>query len=105
MSRKEKILKAAQRTAQEARDTAQRHREGERRKRAQREFQTTEHRHCVVCWTPIPLDSDPPICRKEDCSEIQGKREKSRRRLTFMLYLFPAMAIFFFIVQVVGASG
>ncbi|RTZ95829.1 MAG: hypothetical protein DSY41_01715 [Candidatus Poseidoniales archaeon] len=93
MSRKEKILKAAQKTAQEARDAAQRHRESERRKRARREFQTPEHRHCVICWAPIPLAADPAVCGSEDCTATFEKREGSRKRLTIMLYLFPAIAI------------
>ena len=101
LSRKEAILNAAKMTAREVREAAALRNPKTRKVR----LSTDEHRHCVVCWAPIPLDSDPPICRKEDCSEMQEKREKSRRRLTFMLYLFPAIAIFFFIVQVVGASG
>jgi predicted nucleic acid-binding Zn ribbon protein len=36
---------------------------------------------------------------------MQGKKERSRRRLTFMMYLFPAIAVFFVILEVVGASG
>ena len=105
MSRKEKLLKAAQKTAQEARDAAQRHRESERRKRARREFQTPEHRHCVICWAPIPLDSEPAICSEAICAEKQEKREASRKRLTVMLYLFPGIAILLVMLQLMGASG
>ncbi|MDP7388348.1 MAG: DUF2116 family Zn-ribbon domain-containing protein [Candidatus Thalassarchaeaceae archaeon] len=53
----------------------------------------TPHRHCTVCWTPIPLDRDPAICREEKCAVTQSKREASRKRFTVMLYLFPAIAL------------
>lgn len=53
----------------------------------------TPHRHCTVCWAPIPLDRDPPICRDESCSITHSKREASRKRFTVMLYLFPAIAL------------
>ena len=103
MSRKDTILKAARRTAQEARAAASRRKDTPARRHA--ESGAKPHRHCVVCWTPIPLDSDPPICSKDDCATMQDKKERSRRRLTFMMYLFPAIAVFFVILEVVGASG
>ncbi len=102
LSRKETILKAARRTAQEARAAASRRRD------APASGQTAgvrPHRHCVVCWTPIPLDNDPPICGEDDCATMQEKKERSRRRLTFMMYLFPAIAVFFVILEVLGPSG
>ena len=105
MSRKEKIQKAAQRTAGEAREAAKRQRDGERLARERRKFATTAHRHCSVCWTPIPLDEEPPICSDAECAEKQQKRESSRKRLTVMLYLFPGIAILLVMLQVMGASG
>lgn len=60
------------------------------------------HRHCVVCYAPIPLDADPAHCGEQPCSETQAKREKSRKRLNLMLYLFPAIAIMLFMTQVLG---
>ena len=103
MSRKDTILKAARRTAQEARAAASRRKDTPARRHA--ESGAKPHRHCVVCWTPIPLDRDPPICGNDDCATTQDKKERSRRRLTFMMYLFPAIAVFFVILEVVGASG
>ncbi|MDP7002900.1 MAG: DUF2116 family Zn-ribbon domain-containing protein [Candidatus Thalassarchaeaceae archaeon] len=100
MSRKDAILKAAKRTAREAREAASRKNPGR--------FQRTQgdpHRHCVVCWSPIPLDREPPICGNVECSEMHEKRERSRKRLTIMMYLFPAIAVFFVILQIMGASG
>lgn len=105
MSRKEKIQRAAQRTASEAREAAKRQRDSERRARERREFTTDDHRHCSVCWTPIPLNADPPICSDTECAEKQRKRESSRKRLTVMLYLFPGIAILLVMLQVMGASG
>ena len=105
MSRREKIQKAAQRTAGEAREAAKRERESARLARERRNFAATEHRHCSVCWTPIPLDAEPPICSDAECAEKQQKREASRKRLTVMLYLFPGIAILLVMLQVMGASG
>ncbi len=91
MGRKENIQRAATRTAAQARETASRE-----RKRSGRSTQASgsnPHRHCSVCWAPIPLEAEPPICDKEDCESTHEKREGSRKRLTIMLYLFPAIAI------------
>jgi len=105
MSRREKIQKAAQRTAGEARQAAKRQRDSERQTRARRNFATADHRHCSVCWAPIPLDTEPPVCSDAECAEKQQKREASRKRLTVMLYLFPGIAILLVLLQVMGASG
>jgi predicted nucleic acid-binding Zn ribbon protein len=105
MSRREKIQKAAQRTAGEARQAAKRQRDSERQARARRDFATADHRHCSVCWAPIPLDTEPPVCSDAVCAEKQQKREASRKRLTVMLYLFPGIAILLVLLQVMGASG
>ena len=37
--------------------------------------------------------AEPPVCSDEECESTYGKREASRKRLTIMLYLFPAIAI------------
>ncbi len=105
MSRREKIQKAAQRTAGEARQAAKRQRDSERQARARRDFAAADHRHCSVCWAPIPLDAEPPVCPNAECAEKQQKRESSRKRLTIMLYLFPGIAILLVLLQVMGASG
>ena len=100
MSRREKIQKAAQRTAGEAREAAKRQRDSKRQARARRDFSATDHRHCSVCWTPIPIDAEPPVCSDTECAEKQQKRESSRKRLTVMLYLFPGIAILLVLLDV-----
>ena len=91
MSRKDRIAKAATRTAAQARDTAARERG--RSKRTTSASGVSPHRHCSVCWATIPLKAEPPVCSDEECEATNEKREKSRKRLTIMLYLFPAIAI------------
>ena len=100
MSRREKIQKAAQRTAGEAREAAKRQRDSKRQARARRDFSATDHRHCSVCWTPIPIDAEPPVCSDTECAEKQQKRESSRKRLTVMLYLFPGIAILLVLLEI-----
>jgi predicted nucleic acid-binding Zn ribbon protein len=91
MGRKERIARAPRRTAAEARETADRDRK--RSGRSTKASGIQPHRHCSVCWAPIPLAADPAICGSEDCTATFEKREGSRKRLTIMLYLFPAIAI------------
>ena len=91
MGRKERIAKAATRTASQVRETAARERG--RKKRSSSASGVPSHRHCSVCWAPIPLDAEPPVCRDEECEKTHDKRNASRKRLTIMLYLFPAIAI------------
>ena len=52
MGRKDRIARAATQTASQARETAAR--EKGRRKRTSASG-VTAHRHCSVCWAPIPL--------------------------------------------------
>ncbi|MBC8437670.1 MAG: DUF2116 family Zn-ribbon domain-containing protein [Euryarchaeota archaeon] len=59
------------------------------------------HRHCVICHTPVPLEADPAHCGAEECSTKHARREKSRKRLQLMMYLFPAIAIMLFILPFV----
>jgi predicted nucleic acid-binding Zn ribbon protein len=59
------------------------------------------HRHCTICYTPIPLDADPPNCGATKCAEKHARQQKSRKRLNIMLYLFPAIAIMLFILPIV----
>ena len=55
MSRKDTILRAAKRTAKEARAAA-----SSRRGKNRAKIGVEPHRHCVVCWTPVPLEEEPP---------------------------------------------
>ena len=56
------------------------------------------HRHCVICNTPVPLESEPAICEESSCAEKHTSQERSRKRLNIMLYLFPAIAIMLFLL-------
>ena len=105
MSQRDRIMRDAQRTAGEAREAAKRGREAQRKDRAKRSFSTSAHRHCSVCWAPIPLAEDPAVCSNPERAEKQRKRESSRKRWTVMLYLFPAIAILLVFLQGIGASG
>ena len=53
MGRKERIARAATQTASQARETAARERG--RSKRTTSASGASAHRHCSVCWAPIPL--------------------------------------------------
>ena len=101
MSQRDRIMRDAQRTAVEAREAAKRGRDAQKRERAKRSFSTPDHRHCSVCWAPIPLDEDPPVCSDSECGETRRKRESSRKRLTVMVYVFPAIAILLVFLQVI----
>ncbi len=63
------------------------------------------HRHCAICNVPIDLDSDPPVCPEESCIEKRKRHEKSKKRLTVMLYLFPAIAIMLVVLQAIAGAG
>tara|TARA_B100001750_G_scaffold242966_1_gene257301 strand:- start:3270 stop:3566 length:297 start_codon:yes stop_codon:yes gene_type:complete len=58
------------------------------------------HRHCVICYKPIAVESEPPICGDSSCVEEQASKERSRKRLNIMLYLFPAIAIMLFLLPI-----
>lgn len=63
------------------------------------------HRHCVVCRAVIKVDADPPICSKEDCKNKHQKNERSRKQLSILMYIFPAIAILLVILNVTQGGG
>ena len=98
MSRKDTILRAAQRTAKEAREAAS------RKSKRRENSGIPPHRHCSICWKPITLESMPPVCSNEECADSWKKKDKSRKRLTIMMYFFPAFAILLLIVNILQQS-
>jgi len=105
LSRADKIAAAGLRTAKEAREAANKRRRTDKRRSSQKSLEIESHRHCVVCWKPIPLDSDPAVCDQVSCMENNEKRESSRKRLTIMLYLFPGIAILLIFLQLMSGGS
>lgn len=99
MSRKDTILRSAQRTAKEARAAAT------KRIRSKEDSVIHPHRHCSICWKPISLERIPPVCNNDECSDSWLKKDKSRKRLTIMMYLFPAIAIIFLLISLQQGAG
>tara|TARA_B100001996_G_C18345245_1_gene471766 strand:+ start:6 stop:359 length:354 start_codon:yes stop_codon:yes gene_type:complete len=92
MSRKDTILRAAKRTAEEVRAAAAKNREFKGRKN--KNFGIAPHRHCLICWKPISLENEDGVCDSENCGKINNKRQKSRKRWSILLYVFAG---FFFV--------
>lgn len=100
MSRAEKIAKMATMTAVQAKEKSSVKR---RRKKAKKGVLFEAHKHCVECSIPIPLSYDSLICEDEECKINQEKKEKSRKRLSILLYIGVAIFIIPLIIQLVGA--
>ncbi len=62
------------------------------------------HRHCVVCRAVIRVDSDPPICSNANCEAKHSKNERSRKQLSILMYIFPAIAVLLVILNVTGGG-
>ncbi len=95
-SRKDIIMKAAKRTAKQAQVAASR-----RTPRTRSRIETEPHRHCVVCWKPISLESEPAICNDLNCETVNERRERSRKRWAFLMYSGVAIFVGMLVVQVV----
>ena len=102
MSRKETILRAAKRTAEEVRAVTAKNRE--LKSRGNKNLGIKPHIHCLVCWKPIDMDYEDGICDSESCIKINDKRQKSRKRWEVLLYVFAGIFFISIIVQYV-ASG
>ena len=63
------------------------------------------HRHCVVCRAVIRVDSDPPICSNSNCEAKHSKNERSRKQLSILMYIFPAIAVLLVILNVTGGGA
>jgi predicted nucleic acid-binding Zn ribbon protein len=105
LSRADRIANAGRRTAKDAREAASKRRQSEKRKISNKSMDIRPHRHCVVCWRPISLESEPAVCDDEECIENNKKRESSRKRLTIMLYLFPGIAILLIFLQLMSGGA
>ncbi|MFL2975135.1 MAG: DUF2116 family Zn-ribbon domain-containing protein [Candidatus Thalassarchaeaceae archaeon] len=100
-SRKDTILKAAKRTAKQAHAAA-----SKRGSKPRARVGIEPHRHCSVCWKPISLDSEPAICGDDVCEKMFDRREKSRKRFTFLMYFGIALFVGLLAFQIImGASG
>ena len=100
-SRKDTILKAAKRTAKQAHAAA-----SKRGSKTRTRGGIEPHRHCSVCWKPISLESEPPICGDENCQAMYERREKSRKRFSFLMYFGIAIFVDLLAFQIImGASG
>lgn len=100
-SRKDTILKAAKRTAKQAHAAA-----SKRGSKTRTRVGIEPHRHCSVCWKPISLESEPPICADENCQAMYERREKSRKRFSFLMYFGIAIFVGLLAFQIImGASG
>ncbi len=97
MSRKDTILRAAKRTAEEVRAVAQKNRE--MKTRQNKNLGIKPHKHCLVCWKPIDMDNEEGVCDSESCIKINDKRQKSRKRWGILLYVFAGIFFLSIIFQ------
>ncbi len=98
------VAKKSSSLASAVRETADKMRDKKKKKGKHASIGVAPHRHCAVCNVPIRLDADPPVCDDEKCIEKRKRMEKSKQRLTIMLYLFPAIAISLVIIQAIAAT-
>ena len=100
MSRAEKIAKMATTTAGQAKQNSV---ASKKRKKARKGVLFEAHKHCVECSIPIPLSNDSMICDDENCRINQEKKEKSRKRLSILLYVGVGIFIIPIAIQIIGA--
>ena len=100
MSRAEKIAKMATTTASQAKEKSV---VSKKRKKARKSVLFEAHKHCVECSIPIPLSNHSLICDDDDCRINQERKEKSRKRLSILLYVGVAIFIIPIILQLIGA--
>ena len=96
VSRKDTIMRAAKRTAKQAQVAASR-----RTSKIRGRIETAPHKHCVVCWAPISLESEPAICNDLNCETVNERRERSRKRWAFLMYSGVAIFVGMLVLQVV----
>ena len=100
MSRAEKIAKMATTTAGQ---TEQDSVVSRKRKKARKNVLFEAHKHCVECSIPIPLSNGSLICDDDDCRANQERKEKSRKRLSILLYAGVGFFIISIVLPLIGA--
>ena len=96
VSRKDTIMRAAKMTAKQAQVAASR-----RKSKTRGRVESGPHKHCVVCWKPIPMESEPAICDELNCETVNERRERSRKRWAFLMYSGVVIFVGMLVVQVV----
>ena len=100
MSRAEKIAKMATTTAGQTKQDSVVSR---KRKKARENVLFEAHKHCVECSIPIPLSNGSLICDDDDCRANQERKEKSRKRLSILLYAGVGFFIISIVLPLIGA--
>ena len=100
MSRAEKIAKMATTTAGQTKEDSVVSR---KRKKARKNVLFEAHKHCVECSIPISLGNESLICGDDDCRVNQERKEKSRKRLSILLYVGVAIFVIPIVLQLIGA--
>ena len=100
MSRAEKIAKMATTTAGQTKQDSVVSR---KRKKARKNVLLEAHKHCVECSIPIPLSNGSLICDDDDCRANQERKEKSRKRLSILLYAGVGFFIISIVLPLIGA--
>ena len=66
-------------------------------KRARKLTGVQPHRHCRICYAPIHVKADPPICNSDECKTGWEKNERSNKQLKLWMTIFIALFAFSFI--------
>ena len=46
------------------------------------------HKHCRVCFQPIPLSADPRVCKDQECIDKNIQDEKNQRTVRTLMFVF-----------------
>ncbi|HJM54651.1 MAG TPA: DUF2116 family Zn-ribbon domain-containing protein [Poseidonia sp.] len=46
------------------------------------------HKHCRICFQPIPLSSEPRVCKEQECINKNTQDEKNQRSVRIWMFVF-----------------
>lgn len=46
------------------------------------------HKHCRICHEPIPVASEPRVCKKQECIDKNEKDEKNQKTVRIAMFVF-----------------
>jgi len=46
------------------------------------------HKHCRVCYEPIPVKADPRVCKQQACIDQNIQHDKNQRMVRIWMFVF-----------------
>jgi predicted nucleic acid-binding Zn ribbon protein len=58
------------------------------------------HKHCRICYEPIPVSAEPRVCKDQTCIDKNVQDEKNQRSVRIWMFVFFGLFALSFILPI-----